>query len=86
LPTNVIPFTIFVLFYRIVAIFKYSEYSETVKTRWRDKSDRELTILYRVFFKKFTDNFDNILQRTTKKVYQALCQNEEFGGFNMGER
>ena len=40
LSTNFIPFTIFaiVLFYRIVAIFKYSEYSETVKTRWRDKS------------------------------------------------
>ena len=38
LPTNFIPFTIFVLFYRIVAIFKYSEYSETVKARWRDKS------------------------------------------------
>ena len=31
LPTNFIPFTIFVLFYRIVAIFKYSGYSETVK-------------------------------------------------------
>jgi hypothetical protein len=31
LPTNVIPFTIFVLFYRIVAIFKYLGYSETVK-------------------------------------------------------
>jgi hypothetical protein len=31
LPTNFIPFTIFVLFYRIVAIFKYSAYSETVK-------------------------------------------------------
>jgi hypothetical protein len=31
LPTNFIPFTIFVLFYRIVAIYKYSEYSETVK-------------------------------------------------------
>jgi hypothetical protein len=30
-PTNVIPFTIFVLFYRIIAIFKYSGYSETVK-------------------------------------------------------
>ena len=38
LPTNFIPVTIFVLFYRIVAIFKYSGYSETVKTRWRDKS------------------------------------------------
>ena len=31
LATNFIPFTIFVLFYRIVAIFKYSGYSETVK-------------------------------------------------------
>jgi hypothetical protein len=31
LPTNFIPFTIYVLFYRIVAIFKYSGYSETVK-------------------------------------------------------
>jgi hypothetical protein len=31
LPTNFIPFTIFVLFYRIVEIFKYSGYSETVK-------------------------------------------------------
>jgi hypothetical protein len=31
LPTNFIPFTIFVLFYRMVAIFKYSGYSETVK-------------------------------------------------------
>jgi hypothetical protein len=31
MPTNVIPFTVFVLFYRIIAIFKYSGYSETVK-------------------------------------------------------
>ena len=31
MPTNFIPLTIFVLFYRIVAIFKYSWYSETVK-------------------------------------------------------
>jgi hypothetical protein len=31
LPTNFIPFTIFVFFYCIVAIFKYSGYSETVK-------------------------------------------------------
>jgi hypothetical protein len=31
LATNFIPFTIYVLFYRIVAIFKYSGYSETVK-------------------------------------------------------
>jgi hypothetical protein len=31
LPTNFIPFTIFVLYCCIITIFKYSGYSETVK-------------------------------------------------------
>lgn len=49
--------------------------------------------IFAVFYDKLLNQlsisaevFGIILQRTTKKIYQALCQNEEFKGFEITER